>query len=69
MTSKDVAVLVEVVVAGGGTGPAGVSIWPARTETVSVRVTMDAAHICLKVFTLDTPSKNNRGDLNKRPAP
>ena len=57
MTSKDVAVLVEVVVAGGGVGAAGVSMWPARTETVSVRVMMDAAHICLKVFTLDTPSK------------
>jgi hypothetical protein len=51
----EIAVLLVVDVVGdvgGGAGAAGVSIWPARTETASVTVMIDATHVCRKVFTL-----------------
>jgi hypothetical protein len=49
VASIEIAVLLVVDVVGdvgGGAGAAGVSIWPARTETASVTVMIDATHVC-----------------------
>jgi hypothetical protein len=45
-------VVLLVPVAGAGAGAPGVSMYPARAETASIRLRIDAAHICRKVFTL-----------------
>ena len=49
---------VDISLGGGGvdTTP-GQSICPANTETANVRLSMVAAHIWRKVFTLVAPSK------------
>ena len=47
-----VVVLVLVSGVGAGAGAPGVSMCPASTDIASVRLRIDAAHICRKVFTL-----------------
>jgi hypothetical protein len=52
-TVATIEIVVDVVAdVGGCTGPAGVSMWPASTETASVKVMIDAAQVRRKVFTL-----------------